>query len=200
MSCELHTTFNGLGYSQNSSGNYSTFAPPCTCDESTTTTTTTTLPTRSNGGGLQSDMYEYTPTEDDMKTYNLLTAIGEMSHQENSGLSNASPFYVDSIYNDLPEPSIKRQGSEMYAGVTYHMDGSVTDIHGVRHPSNRPQYIKELKQDIHLNLTQLRNQLLMETVYADNNKDLTTEEKNQKWDDMERKINEIDELVSSLVV
>jgi hypothetical protein len=31
MSCALHTTTNGLGYSMNSSGYYSTFAPPCTC-------------------------------------------------------------------------------------------------------------------------------------------------------------------------
>ncbi len=31
MSCALHTTRNGLGYSMNSSGNYSSFAPACTC-------------------------------------------------------------------------------------------------------------------------------------------------------------------------
>ena len=36
MSCALHTTFNGLGYSMNSSGNYSSFAPPCTCPDSGT--------------------------------------------------------------------------------------------------------------------------------------------------------------------
>ena len=33
MSCALHTTVNGLGYSMNSSGNYSSFAPPCTCPD-----------------------------------------------------------------------------------------------------------------------------------------------------------------------
>ena len=33
MSCALHTTFNGLGYSMNSSGNYSSYAPPCTCPD-----------------------------------------------------------------------------------------------------------------------------------------------------------------------
>jgi hypothetical protein len=31
MSCALHTTSNGLGYSMNSSGYYSTYAPACTC-------------------------------------------------------------------------------------------------------------------------------------------------------------------------
>lgn len=31
MPCSLHTQSNGLGYSMNSSGNYSSSAPPCTC-------------------------------------------------------------------------------------------------------------------------------------------------------------------------
>ena len=31
MSCSLHTTHNGLGYTMNSSGRYSDYAPPCTC-------------------------------------------------------------------------------------------------------------------------------------------------------------------------
>ncbi len=31
MPCKLHTLTNGFGHTQNASGNYSTYAPVCTC-------------------------------------------------------------------------------------------------------------------------------------------------------------------------
>lgn len=259
MSCLLHPINGRLGYTMNSSGNYSTYAPSCSCDDDgadgaaateapPVARSFTSLPmrsmgggigaigagtgaglglaapsnvpslsmTRSNGGGLRSDLYELPLTPPPISTalgrsmtnaydYEVPPAPRHAPHLA-PGFSNESPTGAGGGFSNSPprELPLSLWASHETPPPRSRLEPppvrrTGTEWHGV--PS-RPQPTEEerLTASARLNLTQLRD-ILQRKMDDPGTPAASHDEMAARdgiWEELDRRVRMIDELLAVL--
>lgn len=261
MSCLLHPIDGRLGYSMNSSGNYSTYAPSCTCDEAdgaasaaasaalpAVSRSFTSLPmrsmgggigaigagtgaglglaapsnvpslgmTRSNGGGIQSDLYDLPLTPPYINTALGRSATNAYDYESPPPAPRHAPHLAPGFSNEAPAPA-RGLSNTPPRGLPLSLWASNetppprsrlepppvrrtgTEWHGV--PS-RPQPTEEerLTASARLNLTQLRD-ILQRKMDDPGTPAASHDEMAARdgiWDELSRRVHMIDELLAVL--